>query len=348
MTSNERFIGQLEDYLDTIDGETPLPNHVRDAIRAELPSTPQVRPGRGLRRILTMTSNLSAPARVGLVAATFVVSVVAVAAIVGNNASPGPAASPIPSTATIAPSPTASPVPSPTPAPTFTAIHPEVGVPCSPAQTTGYCLAPGTYPLDDADAFPSGITLDVPAGWVAYDSGPGQEVLLADKGRPDAPNGSGWGLTISTLGEINREPCNRTAGTFPAADIKTPEDVAAAMAQWPGFSVTAPEPITLDGATGVRFQLGKTELCSPQALWTSALNTPIDATYAAGGDPGELSRTIRVLDVDGELLLIVTMDFAGPSLGEQSQGVAPDPNRHAEDLVEQQAIVDSIQFLEGQ
>ena len=41
MTRDDDFIGQLEGYLDEYEGSTPLPDEVRDAIRAELPSTQQ-------------------------------------------------------------------------------------------------------------------------------------------------------------------------------------------------------------------------------------------------------------------------------------------------------------------
>jgi len=42
MTREDDFIGQLERYLDEYEGHTPLPDAVRDAIRAELPKTKQV------------------------------------------------------------------------------------------------------------------------------------------------------------------------------------------------------------------------------------------------------------------------------------------------------------------
>ena len=41
MTRNDDFIRQLEGYLDEYEGSTPLPSEVRDAIRAQLPSTTQ-------------------------------------------------------------------------------------------------------------------------------------------------------------------------------------------------------------------------------------------------------------------------------------------------------------------
>ena len=45
MTRDDEFIGQLESYLDEFEGDTPIPDATRDAIRAELPSIRQ-RPAR--------------------------------------------------------------------------------------------------------------------------------------------------------------------------------------------------------------------------------------------------------------------------------------------------------------
>ena len=42
MTRDDDFIGQLEGYLDEYEGQTPLPDAVRDAVRASLPTTKQM------------------------------------------------------------------------------------------------------------------------------------------------------------------------------------------------------------------------------------------------------------------------------------------------------------------
>ena len=97
MSDNDRFIGQLEDYLEAYAGDAPLPAHVRDAIRAALPGTRQVRSERGPRRMITMLSSLSTPVRGGLVAATLVIVVALGATVVAN--SPGTASAPAPSVA---------------------------------------------------------------------------------------------------------------------------------------------------------------------------------------------------------------------------------------------------------
>jgi hypothetical protein len=77
MTRDDDFIGQLEGYLDEYEGMTPLPDAVRNAVRAQLPNTKQTGPIAGLIRDLNM-NNLSASVRYGLVAA-----VVVIAAIIG-------------------------------------------------------------------------------------------------------------------------------------------------------------------------------------------------------------------------------------------------------------------------
>ena len=76
MTHNDEFIGQLESYLDEYEGSTPLPEDVRDAIRAELPSTRQRPPWWPARRFLEMNNM----AKLGVAAAAVVV-----AALLGYN-----------------------------------------------------------------------------------------------------------------------------------------------------------------------------------------------------------------------------------------------------------------------
>ena len=54
--------------------------------------------------------------------------------------------------------------------------------------------------------------------------------------------------------------------------------------------------------------------------------------------------TFRILDIDGTVVAIRTTDFADPSPHELTQGVEPEPTRHAADQVEMQGILDSIQI----
>ena len=56
MTRDDTFVEQLENYLDEYEGLTPLPDLVRDDVRAALPSTNQVGPMPGLRRYFTSSA----------------------------------------------------------------------------------------------------------------------------------------------------------------------------------------------------------------------------------------------------------------------------------------------------
>jgi len=81
MTRDDDFIGQLEGYLDEYEGDTPLPDAIRNAVRAQLSTTKQIGGSAMPMRFLTMIR----PLQIALAA-------VAVAAIVllGVNLLPGP------------------------------------------------------------------------------------------------------------------------------------------------------------------------------------------------------------------------------------------------------------------
>ena len=66
----------------------------------------------------------------------------------------------------------------------------------------------------------------------------------------------------------------------------------------------------------------------------------ISAGDLAAGYPAEY----RIVDIDGSLVAIMTPGLTQTSPFEEGQGIARDPNRHAADAVEMQAILDSIQM----
>ena len=142
MTRTDDFIQQLESYLDEYEGLTPLPEGVRDAVRAELPLTNQAGPLPGPARYLPMS--FSKAAGIGLAAAAAVL-VVAVGAFVLRAQSVGP----------------------PGPSPTATATA-EAAV-CE--RTTAVAGAPGTIEVDwcaNGANQPGAVsfTMDAPAAWV--------------------------------------------------------------------------------------------------------------------------------------------------------------------------------------
>jgi hypothetical protein len=75
MNRDTEFIEQLEKYLDDYDGVTTLPEHVREALRAQLPKTKQAGALRGPARYLTMFFTRTAQVALGLAAAMMIVAV---------------------------------------------------------------------------------------------------------------------------------------------------------------------------------------------------------------------------------------------------------------------------------
>jgi hypothetical protein len=136
MTREDGFIGQLEGYLDEYEGSTPLPDDVRHAIRAQLPSTQQ-------RRLRFPAMNQAM--RIALASAAVVaVALLGISFIRGPTVN-GPGLGD--------PTPTAAPNPSPRPLP-----------------ADWQALEPGTYVA--GDPFSLRVTLTLPAGWRGSVPGP--------------------------------------------------------------------------------------------------------------------------------------------------------------------------------
>ena len=345
MNRDEAFISQLEDYLEDFDGVTPLPDRVRVAVSAELPRTPQVRPAGIPRRMLNMTSQISMPARWGLAAAAVVVAVVAGAALI-NNAAQAPAVGSAPST----PSPTATTTPSPSATATPTDTRPpEV----SSARTescgspsTASCLIPGTYALSAAHGYPARITFDVPAGWWYLNRSSDSDAILVDD--PEFPRASGWGIMFSTVGSVSLDPCRPDQGSLDTGSTASVDALVATMQAWPGFQASNPEDIVIDGFPGALIEL-TTDLdlsnCRNPVLWTTPQGhiqngNPLVNEAATGPRPAQL----RLLDIDGSIVIIMTTDFPETSPFEIGAGASPDPTLHAPDQAELKAIVDSIRL----
>ena len=341
MNGTDDFIGRLEEYLDDFDGATPLPDHVRDAIHAELPGTRQVRPGAGPMRLLTMLSNTPILARWGLAAAV-VVAVALGAVLLNGNQNKNNVGAPTPS-------PTTAPSATPTTTPVVQTLIRAPSVSCG-NEGLKECVPPGTYKLSSATSWPTTVSFDVPEGWWAWF--PGNTIgdfegLLVDDG-PTESNGSGWGLMFLTVGQVSRDPCDSSAGMFAPADVDTPEELAAAMATWPGFEATTTEPTSIDGVDGLLVELTSTrtlEQCPEGSfLWKTAEAQIVDTYPMVSSDDLRRPGQFRIVEIDGKLIVIRTTDFPETSPYELSRGVAPDPNRHAADQVELHAILDSIQL----
>jgi hypothetical protein len=100
MTRDDDFIGQLEGYLYEFEGLTPLPDPIRDAVRAEIPRTRQIGPPWGPMRYLRMSNNV----KLALAAAVVVVlAIIGVGVLLprldigGPTPTESPSAAPLPS-----------------------------------------------------------------------------------------------------------------------------------------------------------------------------------------------------------------------------------------------------------
>jgi len=370
MTHNDDFIGLLEDYFDAFDGVTPLPDRVRDAIRAELPTARQVHPRPGLERVLTMLSNTSAVARLGLAAAVLVVAVVLGGAFLNNGSrgivGGGPTPTPAP---TIAPSlvPTqassSNPTSAPTVAPSVSALPPSLAaatyVACAPADAGKGCLAGGTYQLSGGRAeWPVTVTIDVPSpvgsGWFEWSGGSGWDAVLA----ADPPNfdGSGWGVMFTSVSDVYRDACDVSKGTIPAAQVDTPEKLAAAIAAWPGFTATAPRAITVDGHSALELTLkgtSKTANCGTDTnsgasgnTWLTLTGTSVDGYPVANPPNGHAyPTTVRIVDTGHGLLVIRAAHFPETSPAELDGGKAQSATQHTADQAGLRAILDSVRLV---
>jgi len=334
MITDDLFIGQLEDYLDRFDGETPLPERVRAEVHAALPAIRQVS-ARPARFWAGSTSGLSAAALWGVAAAGLVVAIAAGTVLVAANRDHGVAATQGPAT------------PSPIPSATF----PDAAAYLRSAPATGCvrvirvgfeCTEPGTYRID-SDVVPVPAAVDLPRGWFEWDPGPGSAGALVNSGS-DALNGSGWGILFISPGRIRVDPCNPAAGFVPPA--ATAAEVVQAMERWPGFQVGSPQPISVGGYGGLLVEVTstKTSLTCPTAeVMETSAGTAIDG-YPMSGQVTSRPGQFRILEIAGKLMIVRTTDFPQESPFEVSQGVAPDPTRHVADQLALQAILDSLRF----
>jgi hypothetical protein len=226
MTRDDDFIGQLEGYLDEYEGMTPLPEGIRDAVRAHLPKTKQIGPLWGPMRYLNMTMHVPNAVRYGLVAAVAVVAVVLGAALLGR----GPNVGGGPESPTETPQTTSSPVSS-----AISALPDGV-------------LLPGTYSIRPQDISSPRVLVTVPAGW--YGGGFG----VSKGGSIDPPGGAGvlfWGGPFN----VYDDPCHWSTSLPGSPTGPTVGDLAGALAARQTRDATPATDVTVDGFGGKALQL---------------------------------------------------------------------------------------------
>jgi hypothetical protein len=218
MTRTDEFIGQLEGYLDDYEGNTPLPEPVRDAIRAELPSIRQ-RPAWWPER---RSPEMNTIAKFGLAAAAVVA-----AALLGYTYIVAPnVGGPI----------FGDPTPSPTPTPPPLGEGP---------------LAAGTYGLTTSDdpsaeiTLPARSTITVPAGWEAA----GGSRVNRDEATV------GFWYWDGDLATVYTDPCQWQGSEVQPAVGPTVDDLANALASQADRGDAVPVDVSIGGYDGQMIEL---------------------------------------------------------------------------------------------
>ena len=274
MTHNDEFIGQLESYLDEYDGSTPLPEDVRDAIRAELPLTRQ-RPAWWPARRFPEMNNMAKLA--------FAAAAVVVAALLGFNYF----------VARNVGGPTLSETPEPSPTPMARLDDQE---PFDPGR---YLAASGS---EYGVAFD--VSVEVPAGW----SGDGNWVVFGPGGDENVA------IRFYTVDNLAANPLSYDDGVIDPPLGPTVDDLVQAVVSHPDWETTAPTDITLDGYQGQLIQLtipADAEIGEPpNDRYFLSLEPGNGGIY--GWSPGQ-TFDWYIVDVDGERYIIDAYHYPGTS-----------------------------------
>ncbi len=279
MTHEDDFIQQLEGYLDEYEGTTPLPDAVRDAVRAQLRTTRQIGPASGLMRNLIMDNNI---VRVGLVAAAAVII-----AVIAFNLLPG--------------SPAPGGEQTPTPDPSAAAAATATPLPALDDQDP---LEPGRYQVNAGPTID--VTVAVPSGWSAN----GDWVVLGPRGN-DEPDGMAIRFYAYNL-NLYTNPASPDEGQLDPPVGPTVDDLVEAIVAHPAWVASEPTDIAIDGSSG---QLVSITIPS-DAEFTSSdeffLFVEPGGGQVWGWAPGQ-TFDLYIVDVDGVRLVIDSFHYPGTS-----------------------------------
>ena len=279
MTRDDDFIGQLEGYLDEYEGSTPLPNPVRDAVRAQLPVTKQIGPVSGLMRDIYMNRSIDTPARWGLVAAVIIgAMIIGGGLFFGRPNVGGPAPAPSDSAAASEPPRLVD----------FAAI---------PQGTT---LSAGKYEFTHIPGVTATFTL--PTGWER--NIPDYVVWSIDDDKAT--------MAVMTVDNVYLDPCQTDLGLLSPAVGPTVDDLVAALGRVPGLTFSDPVDASLGGASGVQLEYvppNGFNNCQPDVgniLLFSVNNGTDDVPAPSGADP----VTLWILDVGGTRVVVIASPTA--------------------------------------
>ncbi|HXF82095.1 MAG TPA: hypothetical protein VNN19_05025 [bacterium] len=328
MIRDDDFTKQLETYLDEYEGMTPLPDDIRDSVRAAIPHTKQAAPDTGPSRYLRMTLNVPPVARYGLAAAAVIAAVLVGASMFAgglfDTLGGGPSRQP-----------GASPSAFATPRAGATSL-------LQAEEDADGNLPAGDYYVDDPD-LPGRIDFQLPSGWWYYYDGPRPDdsathAVLVNSFDSGAANGSAWGLAFTTVSRIRVDPCD------PAEKVDGPATVdglVEAFSAWSEFPVTTVEDIMVSGFPAKRVEITRAETisCRVPSLFETPSGYRFEPQFAST-EP--LVNQFTFVEVGGSVLTIWTTDYPGRNDFEVSGGASPDPQAHVQDQVELHEILDSI------
>ena len=251
-------------------------DRVLDAVLDQLDTTPQRRAGWPAWRTPTMNKFVT----IGLGAAA-VVAVLFVGAQLFGSASGGVGAEPTQSATPVA---TAEPTPDPTPS-----------------------QPPGAFNLS-LPQYPVSIDVIVPSADWSGDAGGGTLAI----GGGDPPGGAGVITFVDPEYYVYGDPC-QWSETRPDTPSTTVDELVAALSAQASREASAPVDITLDGYTGKSITLHVPDdadfaECDQSRFASWGLPNEDPARWHQG--PGQIDD-VWILDVDGNLVVIDAMHYAG-------------------------------------
>ena len=299
MTRDTEFLEALESYLEEHEGSTPLPDSLRKAVRAALPRTRQVSRRRPRRTYPGMSLLVPTAAGVGAAAALLVAAVIIGGSLLSS-----------PRQRVGGPEDSGTPAPTPTPAAFM-------------GQSPGE-LAAATYWIDWAAyrvRLPHRMLVSVPPDWDRFDGE--LPAIVRNGGEPP----SGAAVSYWTVDNLVADPCHPEGGLLEPRLAGSVEDLAESLTQVPGYQVTEPQPVSVDGFEGLYLEMRSptdTSECTDGVLklWETA--------GRQFGQGPEQENLVWIVDVDGVRLVIVASHFAGTA---------------DETVAELRQIVSSVEFV---
>lgn len=154
-------------------------------------------------------------------------------------------------------------------------------------------LEAGRYSL--RSGFPAEITFEVPAGWTSCIIGPLEQGVCRNLGSMERP--TGVGIAFLVIENIVADPCDEASLLDPPVGPSI-DELATAMTNLQGFTVSAVDDTTIDG-----FPAKRLTVIAPETPECEAMQTWATPSRLNGVGAREANLTYLV-DVDGVRIMI--------------------------------------------